>query len=428
MQRARRRPRRSLAALAALAALAIAHPPADAQSKRYPPPPVDVDDPGPLHSHFWQRVLHPDSDRYSALLVKARELLNMGITPALEEASEHLEAAIALRPEGVEAHWLHAMALETLQRWPACASAYSAVFALDARYQPSFILPSLSPRKAAWALDFGLAMCRARVGDYEDAVTHFTRIASRGVTRDASVSLHLGEAYMALGRLEEAIEVMDAAARQAPSDARVAYALAVAHDRNELLAEAEAYLDRARKLNVSLSLLEDASAVFIPEADRSYTLSLALAHRQQPATALFMMRRYLAEVGDSPWRYRAEQHLDQLAPSAQPAATATTKSATPIAPEDVRSAIGRIDAELQACVRQTPLALFALTVRIVAGRAQPAGARLGVKTQVIDSFATPIETLTAAQQCIEGVAERLPLRTPARARGVIIIDLRLIAR
>ncbi|WP_428265276.1 tetratricopeptide repeat protein [Haliangium sp.] len=414
-------------ALAVAALVGVAAAPALAQSKRYPPPPVDADDVERSPSRLWEEVLHPRRGHYERLVVAARDLLARDRAGAVEEAQKLVEEARQLMPDGVEAHWLAALVYERTHTWQACAEAYDRVYALDPDYRPGERPGSLpAGRQAAWALDYGLATCMAQTGAYERAIAHWTRIAGRGFSAEARVHLPLGETYMALGRLAEAIAVLRAADERASKQPRVDYALAVAYDRNEMPGEARRHLLAAWAKNPSLGALEDPGAIFIPAADGYYYRALAHAERGMSPTALVFFRHYLARAGDGPWAPRAREHIAALAPAASSSALVVASGSLAVDRDTLGEAVGRIDAELQACVRPFPSVLFRLRVNLLA--APRVRRTVGVKAEVVHAFDADDAAVAAAQGCLEGVAEGLPLPVPARAQGSLTVDLPVIAR
>src|SRR5690606_9194714 len=87
---------------------------AAAQSRRYPPAPVDVDQGERARSELWERVIHPESERYQRHVAAARFLLDDAGERDEARALGHLDSAVALAPDRPEAHWLRAVASERL--------------------------------------------------------------------------------------------------------------------------------------------------------------------------------------------------------------------------------------------------------------------------------------------------------------------------
>lgn len=408
-----------------------AHPGvAGAQSRRYPPAPVDVDQGERARSELWERVLHPERERYQRQVAAARFLLDDTGGRDEARALEHLDSAVALAPGRPEAHWLRAVASERLQRWDVCAEAYGRVFALEPAYEPE-LLPG--GRKARWALDFGLALCRARSGDYEGGVAHLRRILGRGLTGEAQVYLHLGESYMALGRLAEARDILELASRQHPGNARIEYALAAAYDRSQMPDRSRQHLRAARRHNRSLALLEAPDQIFIPAEEALYYLGLAYEDAGNTDRALIYFRHYLHAHAAGPWQRATRQRARRLAAAPRTSGAIEISDTDVMDREAVALALERVDAELQACVRALPSALLHVRVTVLlgsgsGGRERARGAA-GVKAQVVHSFATEAEAQAQAQRCLESVAGRISLPLPrGRAGGYVTVSFPVIAR
>jgi tetratricopeptide (TPR) repeat protein len=404
-----------------------------AQSKRYPPPPVDVDDVETASSSFWERVLHPGGRTYELRLAAARTLLEQPDAQAAAQALPHLDQAVAMAPDHPEGHWLRGMAAERLRRWDLCAESYGRVFAIVSDRGRSYT-PALAPRgrDPAWALSAGLGLCLAQRGDYEGALIHFKRVAGRGVSGTAEVHAYLAETYMALGRLAEAVDVLAQVTRQQPSTARIEYALAAAHDRREMPDQAREHLRAALRLG-PLALLEAPDQVFIPAEESLYYLGLAFMEHGEPERALLYFRHYLHVHGAGPWRRRAMQHAERLARAPRPPGSISIANPGGVDPAAVRAAVDQAETGLQACVRPLPGVLFSVRLTRVhgsdaAGRGQ--GSALGVETQVVQALPGVAEEAVAeAQRCLEAAAQGIALpRSRSSAGDYMMVTFPVIAR
>lgn len=383
----------------------LAGGPAAAQSQRYPPEARDADEDAEQRSGLWQGVLQPNRERYQERVDHARVLINRGRVANAREARAVLESAIELAPALPGAHWLMGLLHERDEDWAACAGAYGKVYAADPAFRP-LLVPD--ERKPAWALDYGLALCHAQAGAYESAIVHHKRILSRGFTEEAVVYRQLGEVYMALGRLQEAIEVLGTALRHRPNEVYARYALAVAHDRNEQPDLARRYLDETRALDLGRSQLSHPGEHLVPANDVYYYMGLVHAHDGAAGWALAYFRHYLHAAGAGPWARRARYHVAVL--SGRPVWTGglNIDSVGEVAREAVSAAVAREAAALEECVAAVPQALF--DVRITYSDASQ-----GVKAQVLYSFAPEVEPVAEAQRCLERVAERIVLPRTRKA-------------
>lgn len=419
--------RRAVLIAAAVACIAL---PARAQSRRYPPPPVDADERVHAPSRFWERVLHPADQSYQPHLATARTLLEQPDAQAAAQALPHLDQAAALAPEHPEVHWLRGLAAERLRRWDLCAESYGRVLAIDPAYTPSLVPRG---REAAWALDAGLGLCLAQRGQYEAAIARFKRIASRGAI-PFEIHVNLAESYMALGRLADAIDTLVQVNRQHNPSARVEHLLAAAYDRQQMPDQAREHVRAAMRLG-TLALLDAPDQIFTPPEEALYSLGLAYAEAGDLERALYFFRHYLHVHGNGPWRQRAQQHAERLARAPRsPRSIAVSNNADPVDVAAVLAVIERADPALQACVRPVPGALFSVRLTILPGSDKPARgqarAPLGVETQVVSALPAVNEDAAAeAQRCLEAAAQDIALPRPRTPAGnYTMVTFPVIAR
>jgi tetratricopeptide (TPR) repeat protein len=425
--RAARRLARVVVAVAAVACIAV--PGALAQSKRYPPPPVDIDERGRAPSGFWERVLHPADQSYQPHLATARSLLEQPDGQAAAQALSHLEQAVALAPDHPEVHWLRGLAAERLRRWELCAASYGRLFAIDPAYTPALVPRG---RDAAWALDAGLGLCLAQRGQYEAAIAQLKRVASRGAV-PFEVYVNMAESYMALGRLAEAIDTLVQVSRHHNPSARIEHALAAAHDRRQMPDRAREHVRTALRLS-PMALLDAPDQIFTPPEEALYYLGLAHVETGDLERALFFFRHYLHAHGNGPWRQRAQQHVERLARAPRsPRSVSVTNNAEPMDIAAVLAALERADPGLQACVQAVPGALFSVRLTLLPsdkparGQARTA---VGVETQVVYALPTVSEDATAeAQRCLEAAAQSIALSRPRTpAANYTMVTFPVIAR
>jgi tetratricopeptide (TPR) repeat protein len=414
---------------AALALCVAGSDAALAQSERYPPPPVDVDDLQAASSSFWERVLHPGGRSYELRIAAARTQLEQPDAQAAAQALAHLEQAVAMAPDHPEGHWLRGMAAERVRRWDLCAASYGRVFAVDPEYRPA-----LAPRgrDPAWALAASLGLCLAQGGDYEGALIHFKRIAGRGMTGAAEIHAYLAETYMALGRLAEAVDALALVSRQQPSTARIEHALAAAYDRREMPDRSREHLRAALRLG-PLALLDAPDQVFIPAEGSLYYLGLAYIEHGEPERALLYFRHYLQAHGAGPWRRRAMQHVERLARVPRAPESVTIANPGGVDPAAVRAALDQAETGLQACVRPLPGVLFSVRLTRLHGGDGPGsgqGSALGVETQVVQALpGVAEEAVVEAQRCLETAAQAIALpRSRSRPGDYMMVTFPVIAR
>ncbi|HEU5058486.1 MAG TPA: tetratricopeptide repeat protein, partial [Kofleriaceae bacterium] len=270
------------------------------------PPPVDLDLPPDFDeeseqkSDFWEKALEPSKQKYEELVEKAVTQIKQMDKASRDLAASYLRDAIKLAPDRPLAHmWLGRV---EGQNGNHAACAQEIARALDA--DPKFVAPPAhwlegEVAGAEWAGRYELALCRAQAGDYEGAIDGLRRILAGGSAGDSAagyVHWHLGESYMALGRLDEALALLQQAYRLMPHSANVSFALAVAFDRDGEATRSRDALSRAleREPRVSTSSLLSSSRIWIPVDDQHYYLGLAYLGAGEAPRALYHLRRYIA--------------------------------------------------------------------------------------------------------------------------------------
>ena len=409
-----------------------------AQSQRYPAEPVDFDEHVEQRSTLWERVLDPHRQRYHDSIDHARRLIRSRTGSALAEAADVLREIAPLAPDNPHAYWLLGRVEERRHNWPECAKKKKKAFAIDPGYRPIDDLPS--QRKGPWALDFSMGLCRIHVGAYERAITHFKRILSRGITEQTAVYRHLGEAYMALGRLGEAIAVLTTASRQPSSDARISYTLAAAYDRDEKEALARIHLNDALRKDRSLTQLKLASIDIVPPADEYYYFGLAHEAKGNVEWALAYFRRYLHLTGEGQWKRRVRQHLSDLVREPLKPGRLRIQGSNSADSAQILAAITAVDRELQACLASVPGLLLRVSITVVSRRSSSSRRSRsrssrrstppqGIKTDVLYAFATEPEKSTRAQQCVEAAAQHIAVPAPpANTARYLKVSFPVIAR
>ena len=378
----------------------------------------DFDQDEEEHSAFWERALEPERERYEDLLERAAALLVEKDEASREQAGAILRDAVRLAPDKPTAHFLLGRFEAERGDFAGCVRSMARALELEPEHRPVAI-----GHPAEWTAEYELAVCRARGGDYEGGVAGLRRILERGHTGFLTRVVHqrLAECYMALGRLEEAKEALEQARRHAPSDLEVAFTQAVAHDRDEESAQAREVLQRALDRDPSANTLRSSQRLWLPAEDEHYYLGLVARQKGEPPRALYHFRRSRAAAPRSPWTARAAHHLEEAQAQAIAGRDASLKGSASLDLARAGAAIGKVDGELQACLRGTPDLLLQVTVtRVVAPDkvdATSATARPGVRVLVLEQVGVPSEELRAAIGCVEAAAGRIALPRPTGAPG-----------
>ncbi|MCB9560885.1 MAG: tetratricopeptide repeat protein [Kofleriaceae bacterium] len=339
---------RGLALLAGAACLAGAAR-ADAQSTRYPPPPVDHDAEAEQYSDFWENAIEPGRDRYDTLVERAAKLVVRRADENRDAAVEMLDEATTLLPDHADAWAWLGLVREDAGDWAGCAEALGKAWTIDAGWHAA-------PRPLALAL----GTCRARAGDLDGAAAALERLVDHGDER-VETYYRLGEVYLAQGRLDDARDVLTVALDGSPADtfySHAAWALAVTEDRARDPAATEAAGTVALARDPQLYRAGDPPGGFAIASDRLYYQALAATFAGQPELALVRFRQYAA--ADTPWQARARDHVDALA--GFDVATRVRVDKTDVIDDAaVVKAMTRIEPTLRACLADAPQLL--LTVR-----------------------------------------------------------------
>lgn len=407
------------------------------------PPPVDLDLPPDFDqeseekSDFWEKALEPSKQKYEELVERAVVQIKQMDKASRDLAAGYLRDAVKLAPDRPLAHlWLGRVEGQS-GNYAACAQEIAR--ALDA--EPTFVAPPATWSEvgdAEWGGRYELALCRAQAGDYEGAIDGLRRILAAGTASDgeraAFVHWHLGESYMALGRLDEALASLQLAYRLQPYNASVSFALAVAYDRDEEPTSARDAMSRAleREPRVSSSSLLASSRIWIPADDQHYYLGLAYLGSGEAPRALYHLRRYIAATGEGMWTARARGHLEVAQAGAVAGKDLSIRGSGTIDDGKAAAAIGKLDGELQSCVAKTPdLLLSVALTRVVPGADQKGETphAPGVRVLVLEQNNLKSDVLKAATACTESAASKIALPKPTGPAGAYVTaTFSLIAR
>lgn len=433
------------AALGALAAMLLGsaagaddrHDAADTDTDE----PQDFDADAEQYSKLWSGDLFPADAEYQELVGKAREMWTQRGENSFRQAIELLDKAVAMAPEQPLAHgWLAGIYARTGE-WKRCAAALDKAAARD----PSFV-PPLTSQEPAYALDFERGMCHAMAGNYELAIARFKHIVSDG--HDSPIARQrLGEAYMALGRLDDAIAAFETLLKTRPYDPGLHFALAVAYDRDEQAAPAKAHVELGLKHDPRLTTLSQFQRSYFPPEDEHYYLGLGHAGDSQVMWAVFHFREYLQAAKEGPWAHRARQHLELMLEHTT-GVDLVRRGTADVDLERSRAAVTASDAAFQKCAKALPRVLFRVRVTTLASPGRPArrkkaaaaededssavrGPRAGAKA-MMDLTSEPepdTETVKPVIECIEQAASQLKLPRPTGASGTYAsLEFHVIAR
>jgi tetratricopeptide (TPR) repeat protein len=404
--------RARLVALGAIAALGLAVP-AAAQSRRYPPAPVDKDAEKAARSDLWNAAITPQRHPYQELVHAAVAALGQRTPDQTLEAIKKLDAAIRLLPREPEAYRLRGDAHLGNRSWAECAADFAAA---DARIQQ----PDEPPAALA-ELRRKLGVCQARAGKLGDAEKTLAETVASG-NGTGEIWMRLGEVRIAMGKLDEAIAALRSAAdtTEPAAQAMIHFLLAVAYDRARRPADALVEAGDGAKLDRQLATLHNPTVPPLGAGELDYMRGLAcLAEPARPEHALAHFRRFEAAAPSSPWRKRADEHIHDLRALELPDAISKTGTA-PIDLDAVRASARHAMPQMRACLARLPQIVVEVEISR-AGPRTPATDRMqsrtfspppdgvSVRRAVGDAAELTDKDLDAVDRCLQPVAARIAL-------------------
>jgi len=404
-----------IAGLAVVASLSFGEP-ARAQSKRYPPAPVDKDAEKAAQSELWDAAVSPERQPYQNLVHAAAEVLLGQRTPEqTADAIKKLDAAIQLLPHEPEAYRLRGDAMLERRDWARCAADFAAA--------DSYTQRDNVPAKAMAELHRKLGVCQARAGRLGDAEKTLAETVASG-NGSGEAWTRLGEVRIAMGKLDEAIAALRSALDAADPAVQtiVHFMLAAAYDRARRPAEALIEAAAGARTDRQLPAMYSWPIPPIGPGETDYMLALAYTADLQkptdppkPEYALAYFRRFIAAAPDSPWRKRAEEHVRELRDSELPD-TVTRTGTAPLDPDVARAAVRRVMPQMRGCLAKLPTAVVEVEI-------SRAGPRTSSTDRMRPRFFTPPDGVTvrraigevteqaldAVDRCLQPLAARIVL-------------------
>jgi tetratricopeptide (TPR) repeat protein len=382
--------------------------PAAAQSKRYPPAPIDKDAEKAAQSDLWNAAINPERHPYQDLVHVAAEALKQ--PDRVLEAIEKLDAAIQLLPREAEAYRLRGDAQLALRNWTRCAADFAAAEAYTQRDD--------EPPKAMAELRKKLGVCQARAGKLSDAEKTLAETAASG-NGSGEVWTRLGEVRIALGKLDEAIAALRSAldTTEPAAQAMIHFMLAAAYDRARRPADALLEASEATKLDAGLSVLQNPVVPPLGTAELDYMLGLAYGvDPARPEYQLAYFRRFIAAAPESPWRKRAQDHIRELRTSELPDTLMRRGPATPDL-DAARTSARRLMPQMRACLASHPAIVVEVEISRAGPRTPPATDRMrprlfpppdGITVRLsVGELSAP--ALDAIDRCLQPLAAKLTL-------------------
>ena len=399
--------------LVALALVVLAAP-AGAQSRRYPPEPVDKDREAAEHSKLWETATNPHKTAYEALLAEAQQALDGRTDDQALDAVRKLDQAVGLLPDEPDAYRLRGEAHMALEEWAKCARDLETAAAKTTPADAVVARKPLADQRRK------LGLCQARAGRLGDAERTLSEAAASG-TANGELLMRLGEVRIAMGKLDEAISALRSSldATDSPmAQAPIRWLLASAYDRARLPAEALEEARRAAGLDRSGTAIQGLQLLAIGEQEYLMGLSYTVYEPPRPEYVLLYFRRFLTLAPDSPWRKRAEDHLREVKPAELPEVVNRISGAAPLDLDAARATIRRSMPAMRACMTKVPNGILEVTITKVGPRTPPSDRGrprylappegVNVELRLNLDVVSRAET-DAAIRCVEPIASKLAM-------------------
>ncbi len=403
-----------------------------AQSKKYPPVPVDKDVEDESRSDLWESALNPELRPYTELVRTAEGLLQKNTNADTQLAIEKLGEAIAKLPKEPQAYLVRGRLYLTKRDWAKCADDLGAA-------EDHSKDPDLTSRTR---LRIDLGVCLARANRLADAERTLVRAASNAPTYRGELGLRLGEVRVALGKLDEAIDALTAALEFTDVQHQLTrWLLTTAYDRARRPTEATEQADIARKMDPQRTYIEAPPLPHLGVGDAKYMLGVAFRYATpKPEYALLYFRQFVKGAPESPWRRRAEEHVRDLSSLRFPAKeTITTTGSATTTTDDMRVALEKSMKPMRQCLAGLPTSAFQVTITKVGART-PEQARdrpiyrvptPSIRVAQVLNVDNPADTMgassTTAGECIEKEVNKVKMPVPKEKDTYYMMSFLVVA-
>jgi len=241
--------------------------PAWAQSKRYPPNPVDKEREAEAQSKTWDQAINPSRADYEVHLKLADTRMAARTPDNWQEAVKELDQAIALLPREAAAYRRRGEAYLQLKEWAKCADDLQAADERTPRVDNA-TAQTIRERR-------DLGVCQARAGHLADAERTLAAAAATG-SRDSELWTRLGETRIAMGKLDEAQTALHSALEMSDGNGQTAihWLLAGLYDRARQPSEAEVQVRAAAERDPSYNQLQNTTIPFLGAGEGEYLFGL----------------------------------------------------------------------------------------------------------------------------------------------------------
>lgn len=438
---------RSLLALAVVSLLGTT---AAAQSKRYPPEPVDKDQETADRSALWESATSPALQPYEKLLSEARVALAERTDDQHAIAVAKLGQAIALAPDLSAAYQLRADAFMAQRQYGKCADD---LLVIQRRATTEDI-----DRRVQQDQRRQLGICLGRADRFAEAERVLAEAAVAGATT-GEMLMRLGEVRIAMGKLDEGIAALSSAidSPDMQGSGLARWLLSAAYDRARRSREARDTARSAIAYDRDLSQLRNPTMPLLGDGELEYLLGLAYEYGHaegapaQPERALVMFRRFVTKAPDSPWRRRAEEHVRDLEGTALPEAVQYRAGGAKLDVVLARAVVRKQMPALRACMAKTPNVVFLVSVTKTGPKSEvPKSAPVVIRPPHLygrpyvprpirppaegvqieawnESDAVPRAAKDAALRCLDPVIARLPFAPIKEAGAYAVFSFALVS-
>jgi tetratricopeptide (TPR) repeat protein len=394
--------------------------PAWAQSKRYPPNPVDKEREAEAQSKTWDQAINPSRADYEAHLKLADTRMAARTPDAWQDAVKELDQAVALLPREAAAYRRRGEAYLQLKEWAKCAADLQAADERTPRIDNA-TAQTIRERR-------DLGVCQARAGHLAEAERTLAAAAATG-SRDAELWTRLGETRIAMGKLDEAQTALRAALEMSDGNGQttIHWLLAGLYDRARQPSEAENEVKEAAQRDPSYNQLQNPTLPFIGAGEGEYLFGLAYTvdidqlHPRRPESALVYFKQFLKLAPQSPWRRRAEEHVRDLKSIPLPEVIERRGGCTASDAflDAARPAIRKAMPAMRACLAKMPNLILEVSITRVGPRSSDPRERprfippaAGITTTpVLGRDSTSRIDFDLAVRCVEQIADHIQLPT-----------------
>ena len=352
-------------------------------------------------SQFWELALHPNRILYDQYMDSITKRIRSMHNTNLGGLVSDLIDAIALEPHNPRGYWYLSIVRQRQEDWEACVELRRRALAED----PNFVPPRIynTPNDA----QVGLGLCQNLAGKLSESTKLFERL-QRSNHPSQEVAWRLGEAYMAQGRIREAIETLEVLTqlqRRIPRDLSIALAVAYDRDDRTLKSQQRLHLFHQRRWRAQPKHFSRVT----PLGDRFYYAGLVNKHTGYPNYAIAYFRHFLHAMSHSVWVSKAKFHVEQLRRS-NSFGPVTMRGIDKSNQDRITLAMQRAYPQLEQCIATTPDLLVLVHVSGGTTSKPPT-----IRANADYKFSSTEKQSVTALRCIEQTAHHISFPNISRS-------------